>query len=293
MTSRHDGTKNGRRALWSALILIGLTIVFGACAAANRGAVEKFISQLFGPPTVKLREAYKDKPDSPSFDHSALDTLLKKHVDANGWVDYAGIKADVRTLDEYLTAVETAPLDKLGRSERLVFLLNAYNAFTIKLIVEHYPIDSIQDIPNAWDLVRWEAGGHTWSLNQIEHEQIRPAFVEPRIHFALVCAAVGCPPLRSEAFATERLEEQLEAQTAFVHNHASWFKFKRRKNRVGLTKLYQWYGGDFVQVSGSVLKYAGDFNADLKAQLDKGREPGIDWLSYDWSLNDKSNAAPR
>jgi len=293
MTSRHEGTNNGRRALRAALVVIVPLIVLGACAAANRSAVESFISQLFGPPAVELREAYKDKPDGPSFDHSALDTLLKKHVDANGWVDYAGIKADVRTLDEYLAAVETAPLDELGRSERLAFLLNAYNAFTIKLIVEHYPIDSIRDIPDAWDLVRWKAGGHTWSLDQIEHEQIRPAFVEPRIHFALVCAAVSCPPLRSEAFAAERLEEQLETQTAFVHNHASWFKFEKRKNRVGLTKLYQWYDGDFAQVSGSVLKYAGDFNADLKAQLDKGREPGIDWLPYDWSLNDKSNAAPR
>ena len=102
MTSRHDETRNGRRVLWAALIVIGLTIVLGACAAANRSAVESFISRLFGPPAVELSEAYKDKPDGPSFDHSALDTLLKKHVDANGWVDYAGIKADVITLDEYL-----------------------------------------------------------------------------------------------------------------------------------------------------------------------------------------------
>ncbi|MDP6449700.1 MAG: hypothetical protein QF773_02705, partial [Lentisphaeria bacterium] len=95
MTSRHEGTKNGHRALRAALVVILLVIVLGACAAANRSAVQSFISQLFGPPAVELREAYKNKPDGPSFDHSALDTFLKKHVDANGWVDYAGIKADV------------------------------------------------------------------------------------------------------------------------------------------------------------------------------------------------------
>jgi hypothetical protein len=96
----------------------------------------------------------------------------------------------------------------MGRNEKLALLINAYNAFTLKLIVERLPVQSILDIPAAerWDAVRWKVGGQVWSLKQIEHEQIRPKFTEPRVHFALVCAAVGCPPLRNEAYDASRLD---------------------------------------------------------------------------------------
>lgn len=103
------------------------------------------------------------------------------------------------------------------------------NAYTIQLILDHYPLASIQDIPGdqRWDAVRWRVGPHTWSLNQIDHEQIRPKCAEPRIHFALVCAAVGCPPLRNEAYTAARLEEQLAGQSAYVHSHPRWFALLR------------------------------------------------------------------
>lgn len=173
------------------------------------------IAGLFGPPAVTMRETYAEKPGGPAFDHAALDSLLKTHVDDAGRVDYRALKQEAAALDAYIAALAGAPLDEMGRSERLALLTNAYNAFTLRLILDHHPVKSIKDIPAAqrWDAVRWTVGGQTWSLNQIEHEQIRPHFAEPRIHFALVCAAVGCPPLRNEAYRADDLDAQLDAQT--------------------------------------------------------------------------------
>jgi hypothetical protein len=250
---------------------------------------------LFGPPRVALTEAYQAKPDGPTVDHSAFDTLLRKHVAAGGWVDYAGLEQDVPRLDAYLATVKVAPLDQLGRDERLALLINGYNAFTLKLILEHWnggKLASIKDIPpkERWDAVRWNVDGHTWSLNQIEHERIRPKFREPRIHFALVCAAVGCPPLRSEAYTGAQLEEQLADQAHYVHTHDRWFRYERGAATVGLTQLYDWYGDDFKQMAGSVLEYAARYAEPLKAALDADERPEITWLDYDWRLNRKENA---
>ena len=257
------------------------------CAYANRAK----IAGLFGPPSVKLGETYAEKPDGARFGHSAFDALLKKHVDEAGMVDYRGLKADAASLDAYIATLAKAPLADLGRNERLTLLINAYNAFTLRLILDHYPVKSIKDIPadQRWDAKRWNIGGNVWSLNQIEQEQIRPHFKEPRIHFALVCAAIGCPPLRNEAYAADRLEAQLAAQAQYVHTHDRWFQFDANGNVVKLTSLYNWYAGDFEQVAGSVLNFAARYSPPLKAALDAGRKPKVEFLNYDWSLNVKES----
>jgi hypothetical protein len=262
-----------------ALVLAGCTTY----AYANRS----LITGLFGPPAVTLAETYKDKADGPVFDHSALDTLLKKYVNDAGLVDYRALKKDTEPLDKYIAALAKAPVDQMGRDQRLALLINSYNAFTLRLILDYYPIKSIKDIPpeKRWDDKRWNIGGHTWSLNEIEHQQIRPHFKEPRIHFALVCAAIGCPPLRNEAYTADRLEEQLQAQAVYVHSHDRWFQFDPSTNTLKLTSLYNWYGGDFEQVAGSVAKYAARYSSALKNALDAGRRPKAQFLDYDWSLN--------
>ena len=246
---------------------------------------------LFGPPTAKLQEAYAQTSGSANFDHSAFDALLKKHVDGDGWVDYAALLKDSTKLDDYLMSIERVEFDRLGRDEKLALLINAYNAFTLRLILDNYPVDSIKDIPDAkrWDAKRWNVGGNIWSLNQIEHDQIRPKFVEPRVHFALVCAAVGCPILRNEVYAGDRIGEQLDEQSRYVHSHDRWFRFDRDKNVVQLTKLYDWYGGDFNQVAGSVLDFAARYSPELKRVIDSGTKPRIEWLDYDWTLNDRES----
>lgn len=246
---------------------------------------------LFGPPAAKLEEAYTQSADSLTFDHSVFDALLREHVDSDGWVDYAALRSEEPKLNRYLQSLEYVDFDKLGRDEKLALLINAYNAYTLRLILDHYPIQSIKDIPDAerWDAKRWNVGGNTWSLNQIEHEQIRPKFVEPRVHFALVCAAVGCPKLRNAAYRGERIDEQLDDQTRYVHTHDRWFEIDARKGLVRLTKLYDWYGGDFKQVAGSVLDFAARYSPELKRLIDGGTKPRIEWLDYDWKLNDKTN----
>ncbi|MFW6060288.1 MAG: DUF547 domain-containing protein [Phycisphaeraceae bacterium] len=270
------------------LLLVSVVALAGACTARAGGVLDG----LFGPPSATLTEAYEHKADGPAFDHSLLDEVLADHVsDEGGWVDYAALARDTGALDRYLVQLADAPFDEMGRDQKLALMINAYNAFTLKLITEHAPrIDSIKDIPSAerWDDQRWDVGGHVWSLNQIEHEQIRPKFREPRIHWALVCAAVGCPPLRNEAYTAARLEQQLANQAAYVHNHERWFRYHGGET-VHLTELYNWYGGDFEQVAGSVLQYAARYSDELKRALERGERPRIEWIDYDWTLNSMAN----
>ncbi|HEV3120470.1 MAG TPA: VTT domain-containing protein [Isosphaeraceae bacterium] len=275
---------------WSATASAALALASVSAAVIihlHPQILTRLFERVLGPPPVTLREAYAPNANGPRFDHSLFDELVRAHVDRNGQVDYRAMMGESAKLDAYLEALAKAPFDALGRDEKLALLLNSYNACTIRLILDHIPIASILSVPTAqrWDAKRWRIGGHTWSLNQIEHEQIRPKFREPRIHFALVCAAQGCPPLRREAYQADRLDEQLEDQARTVHSHGRWFQLAPDGSVVWLTRLYQWYRGDFDQVSGSILKFAARYSADLKRLLDAGRAPGVRWLDYDWSLN--------
>jgi uncharacterized membrane protein YdjX (TVP38/TMEM64 family) len=271
----------------------GFAAIVAASVLAAVGFVQ-FGPRLFGPPSVSLNEVYADTEAGPQYDHSAFDAILKSHVNETGGVDYDALKANPEPLREYIASLANAPFDELGRDEKLALLINAYNAFTLELIVEWLDqgIGSIRDIPSdkQWDDQRWNIGGNVWSLNRIEHEQIRPKFREPNIHFALVCAAVGCPPLRPEAYSAARINEQLEDQARIVHTEGSrWFHLDVQANVLHLTPLYDWYGGDFEQVAGSVLDYAAKYSNALAKLLESGKQPAIEWLDYDWSLNSQEN----
>ncbi len=274
---------------WTTVLIIAAVamLVAAACTYQQSDVLKK----LFGPAPVMLQEAYQSESRGPTIDHSEFDALLRKHVDKDGWVNYEGFRVDSASLDAYIASLGNAPFDDLGRDEKLALLINAYNAFTLRLILDHYPVTSIKDIPAAkrWDAKRWRLGLMTLSLNQIEHEQIRPKFAEPRIHFALVCAAIGCPKLRNEAYQAERIEEQLEDQTRYLHTRDRWFRYQPGAKEIHLTKLYDWYGTDFKQVTGSVLEFAARYSVSLKSTLDKDTKPRIKWLDYDWTLNDRTN----
>ncbi|MBD3345149.1 MAG: DUF547 domain-containing protein [Chitinivibrionales bacterium] len=273
-----------------ALILMLFAGITLAEPSVVRGPV-KWLVSLFGPPDVTMKEAYAPKPQGPSFDHSLFDSLLQVHVDKKGLVDYQALAQQPEPLRRYIRQIGEAPFDAMGRNEKLALLINAYNAFTLQLILEYLPLESIRDIPQdkRWKDQRWRIGSHTWSLDQIEHEQIRPKFKEPRIHFALVCAAIGCPILRQEAYRASRIDDQLEAQAVYTHNHPRWFRYPSDDESVFLTKLYQWYEGDFEQIAGSALQYAARYSRKLKQSLKKGKTPDIQWLEYDWRLNSRQN----
>jgi hypothetical protein len=279
---------------WGATAAALLAVV-AATGAGWVHANASVVSNLLGRRPVELREAYAPQPGGPTVDHSAFGELLAAHVDEAGWIDYPALADEESRLDEYLQTVATAPFDELGRDEKLALLINAYNAATLKLIIDHWPVASIQDIPASerWQAERWTVGGHVWSLDQIEHEQIRPHFAEPRIHFGLVCAAAGCPPLAREPFVAGRLDEQLDDRTRYVHDHQTWLQYDSKENVVRLTPLYDWYGDDFRQVAGSVLQYVARYSPPIADLLEDGREPDVRFLDYDWSLNSRANAAPR
>ncbi|MEL7059660.1 MAG: DUF547 domain-containing protein [Acidobacteriota bacterium] len=248
------------------------------------------------PPEVDLQEKHATNaadPDLGDFDHSALDALLAAHVDADGWVDYPSLAQQGAALDAYLEAIGAADFEALSRDAKLAFLINAYNAATLRLILDHWPLDSIRDIPadQRWDGRTWNVAGEQLTLNQIEHERIRPDFEEPRIHFAVNCASVGCPPLRAEAFTAEKLEQQLQEQTIYCHTHDRWLQYENGASAVRLTKLYDWYGGDFEQVADSKLAWAAQFNEPLQAALDAGAAPDIRYLDYSWEINSQANSA--
>ena len=234
-----------------------------------------------------------------NFDHShtTLDTILKQHVTEKHLVDYAALKRDRAGLDAYLASlgqVSAAAYRGWSRDQQLAFLINLYNAATLQLIIDEYPLKSIRDIgflPGAaWRKDFVKLFGDTVDLDHIEHGMIRKDFQEPRIHFALVCAAWSCPPLRREAYVAERLDAQLTAQ-------AKTFLRDTTKNRVDtaertayLSQIFDWYGGDFGDSSSEVLAYLRPFFDESNQQaLDSGASKvamKIRYLDYDWRLND-------
>jgi hypothetical protein len=242
-----------------------------------------------GPAPVSSAEVYASAPGGASFDHSRFDALLRTHVDADGLVDYGRLKRAPAELDAYVGSLAAARFEELGRDEKLALLINAYNAFTLRLVLDHWPVASIRDISaeQRWDARRWRLAGETLSLNQIEHERIRPRFREPRIHFALVCAARGCPPLRAEAYSGARLESQLADQARRVHSDDRWLRFDPATGALRLTELYEWYASDFRQAAGSVPEHVALHVPVVRAALDAGQRVEVRWIPYDWSLNEK------
>lgn len=222
--------------------------------------------------------------------HDAFDALLKKHVDDKGMVNYKGLKAERPELKSYLSALESnAPNSSWSQDEQLAYWINAYNAYTLDLILEHYPVKSIKDIGSlikipfvstAWDVKFINIGGEEYDLNNIEHGIIRKEFDEPRIHFALVCAAVSCPKLQRSAFTGDNLEELLtEATKAFLADPEKNRFSNGRKAK--LSKLFSWYGGDFKKETSLV----GYLNQYAPVTLDE--KASISWMDYNWALNEQ------
>lgn len=226
--------------------------------------------------------------NSAPVSHEIFNKLLKNSVSESGWVNYAEIKKNEKELNKYLELLsENPPNSNWSTNQKLAFWINAYNAFTIKLILNHsaQKITSIKDIGDKikipfvntpWDLKFIKIGGQEMDLNHIEHSIIRKQFNEPRIHFALVCAAKSCPPLRNEAYSAENLHLQLNSQASLFINDPS--KNTIGKNEMEISKIFDWYGGDFKKPSvyEVILKYA-TTKPDKKGK--------VKYKSYDWALN--------
>ncbi len=224
-------------------------------------------------------------------DHSAYDALLHERVSL-GRVDYVALQTDAR-LGAYLAHLAALDPATFSEPERLTYWINAYNAVTLKLMADSWPVKSIKDINGGkpWDRPLFQPVGFekALTLNQIENDIIRKQFTEPRIHFALVCAAVSCPMLRSEAYVAERLSAQLVGQANSFLRDPTLNRYDGTTHTLHLSPLFQWYAVDFGGPE-ALAKYVQPFlpMADRASIALAGRAPAVVFGDYDWA----ANAAP-
>ncbi len=229
--------------------------------------------------------------------HQIFDKLLKEYVvyeGAQSFVKYSKLKSKPEDLKTYLkkvSGVSKEDFKNFTKEQRLAFLINAYNAFTLKVVIDHYPIESIKDIgslfTSTWKKKFFTIFGEESYLDHIEHDLIRKNFNEPRIHFAVNCASIGCPSLLNRAFVAEKLTGQLESVAKSFLTNRSKNKFQNGKLEV--SKIFKWYGEDFVKKYGSVEKFIAPYmSADKVVQARiASKKFSLDWTDYNWNLNSK------
>lgn len=245
-----------------------------------------------------------------TFDHeySSYARALATHVQSSR-VDYAALKTARAGLDQVVREFDSAAARDVGgwtREQQMAFWINAYNAFTLRAIVDHYPIrsgwftrlprNSIRQIDGVWTNLAWRAAGKSVTLDDIEHRILRPAFRDARIHFAINCASISCPPLAADPYRPATLDAQLDAAARRFLGSAEGVRLDG--DTIWVTSLFNWYGDDFVAayaplvpgtrpakeraILGAVVKYG---PPDIAARARNGT-PRIDFLDYNWSLND-------
>ncbi|MBI5857563.1 MAG: DUF547 domain-containing protein [Sphingobacteriales bacterium] len=227
----------------------------------------------------------------PVISHEKWTNLLRKYVGNDGLVDYKGFITDKAELESYLDLVsKNAPAKSWSENDKIAYWLNAYNAFTVKLIIDHYPVKSIKDLGPAnqiifintpWDKNFFKIGGRTMTLNNIEHRILRHSFTEPRIHFALNCASLSCPELRNEAYDGKTLDAQLTDQAIRFLSDST--RNQPNGGNPKLSSIFNWYGGDMKKWSKlSLVQYINKYSP---VQINENAN--IDYLKYDWNLNEK------
>lgn len=210
-------------------------------------------------------------------DHAAYDRLLQRYVSDRGLVNYKSWKNnadDLKTLRDY-----TAQFAQTGKAatahEKAASLINAYNAFTLLWMLDHYPVSSIKDTPNPWDAKRWNIAGRHVSLNEIEHDTLRPEFGY-RVHAVLVCAAKSCPPLWNRAYTAGTLDEQLDDAMRRWLARADLNRFDPSTKQIELSKIFSWYKQDFDDLPAILARYGPSPCPQCR----------VSYADYDWRLND-------
>ncbi len=220
---------------------------------------------------------------SQNFGHETWTALLQKHVSSTGNVDYAGIKANTAQLDTYLQKLSKGIPPTASKAEKKAFWINAYNAFTVKLILDNYPVKSIRDLKDGkpWSYKFIQIAGQMYSLDNVEHDILRKKFFDARLHFVLVCAAKSCPKLLNEAYISSKLNAQLDAQAKSFINHPK--KNQLSAGNIQLSMLFDWYKEDFLKTKDirSIQAYLNQYS-----QLKINADALVKYLHYDWSLNE-------
>jgi len=256
------------------ITLFLIAFVFQGCQG-NSGKTEKLaIKQVQGNLTYTIKAA------TQKADHKAWDELVKKYVDEHGFVNYKGFKNDQEQLTSYLNYLSTTyPNESWTVQEQLAYYINLYNAATVGLILDNYPIESIKEISKPWGITIIKLGDERFSLGDIEHVILRK-MNEPRIHFAINCASFSCPNLLNEAFTAATIEEQLERVSfSFINGN----KNDISTDNPQLSKIFKWYKNDFLfegekDLIGFINQYS-----NIKIE----RKADIDYKEYNWNLNEK------
>jgi hypothetical protein len=303
-----------KRAIWllRTVFLISIILSFASAPKSKRGSLAN-LKEAGAKAVTGLRG--KDRAMKFDHSHSIYGALLKRYV-RNARVDYKGFIASGEEFDAYLRnlgTVSDGDYANWSEEEKRAFWINAYNAFTIQAIIDHYPIkersliglffpkNSILQIGGVWSKLQFRAAGKMVTLGEIEHEILRKQFNEPRIHFAIVCASLGCPDLTNEAFRAAVINEQLETRAGeFINNREKGCRVDPVKRTVKLSKIFKWFGKDFIGQLGNtdlfkgrgkgeraVLNFVRGYlrNKGERAFLE-GNEFTVSYLKYDWALND-------
>lgn len=239
--------------------------------------------------------------DDGSFDYSDYAAVLKTYVNNAGLVDYQGLQANRQQLDRFnqsLAAVTPEIYQAWSEPEQIAFWMNAYNSLTLQSIIARDPLEkSIRDIPGVWKRRKFEIAGQAKTLDNIEHDTLRQDFDEPRLHVALVCAAMSCPPLRNEPYLAEQLDSQLDDQVERFITSSRGFRLNRSEGKVALSSIFKWYGRDWEASYGVKERFAGNgkeravlnfisqyLEAKDRQYLEQGNYK-VSYINYDWSLN--------
>lgn len=231
--------------------------------------------------------------------HSLFTEILNKHVN-NGKVNYKELISEL-SFDNYLDQLKNTNPDTIKNSnDKLAFWINVYNAYTLKIIIDNYPLESINDLHSGgliigtilsttiWDKDFVVINGSRTTLNSVEHDIIREIFNDPRAHFALVCASISCPPLRNEAYEGYKLDDQLTDQGIIFLNDSTKNSFDINNKEAGISKIFDWFEEDFGHNDEEVLLFISQFlSVPVANSLKKNAsEWDIDYLDYNWNLNE-------
>lgn len=238
------------------------------------------LSPLVAAPTIHVPAGIDARP---------WGDLLKKYVNEQGFIAYEKWKndaADMKTLDAFLDRYAPEPTRPAKGAEEIAALINAYNAFTIRWILQNYPTESIRALEDSFGGARWKIGGRTISLDEIEHKNLRP-LIGWKVHATIVCAARSCPPLQSEAFTAENLDASIEQAYRAWLAREDLNRFEPSKNRVALSPIFKWFKGDFTG-DGEITKVLARYAPERHRAFVEKADVKIEYLDYNWGLNDQS-----
>ncbi len=228
--------------------------------------------------TVGVLGAACNKPSElPLAGHNSWEWMLSTYVDGSGVVNYSAWRGQLDALKEVVQRMGMqAPGDNASRAEKMAYWINLYNASTVLLIVDNYPVSSIMDLDKGkvWDRKWIKVGDKLLSLNNIENDILRPQFQDPRIHFAVNCAAKSCPPLWNHAWTAANLEKTLDERTRLFINHPAYNEIS--PSAIRISKIFEWYAKDFGHIIDYINKYS---------KVKVNNDATISYIPYQWALN--------